>query len=168
MKYTKYLIRGEYIHLEQFETDNQYHKFPFTFAAIFVATMLFVMIIAMIPVTFTFDEYRNVRYHLIKYERKHHVIDNVLITVTSGEIFRIINSKQQLIFQTIGNELKIIPNGKSEILSNYIERNTRHIRKLTYSYFDNMNKQNEFTEDNIRTLIIKQIIDIPKRISLSA
>jgi hypothetical protein len=165
MKYTRYLIKGEYIHLDQFETDNQYHKFPFTFAAIFVAIMLFVMIIAMIPVTFTFDEYRNVRYHLIKYERKHHVIDNVLNTVTSGEIFRIINSKQQLIFQSISNELKIIPNEKSEVLSNYIERRTRHIRTFAYAYFDNIGIQNDFKRNVINNFWMKEI---PKRIRLNA
>jgi hypothetical protein len=72
MKYTRYLIKGDYIHLENFETDNKYLEVPIVMFLIPSVILCFFMIVLFTPLTLSFDGYRNVRYNIIKYNRAYH------------------------------------------------------------------------------------------------
>lgn len=70
MKYTKYLIKGNFVNVNAISTDKFYLKLPVAIVAILVAVMGIAIISGMLPMTFFVDEYRNAKCILKKRMRK--------------------------------------------------------------------------------------------------
>lgn len=70
MKYTKYLIKGDYVDVAALKTDWILLKIPVRVLSIVVAICGIAVISGMIPMTFMVDEARNTKCILIKFKRR--------------------------------------------------------------------------------------------------
>ena len=71
MKYTSYLIKCEYVNVENIVKDNPNYMKPITIPmSIIGAVGTICMTCSMIPLTYTVDTFRNVRYQYLKNSRK--------------------------------------------------------------------------------------------------
>ena len=70
MKYTNYLINGNFIDYRFFQTSNQYFKFVSKVISIQIAIMGVATIVGLLPLSFAFDEYRNVKYRYLLHKRR--------------------------------------------------------------------------------------------------
>ena len=69
MKYTKYLIDGDYINIDSMQTENRILKAPVLLVSLVVAITGFAAISGMLPLTIVVDEYRNTKCRLIYFKR---------------------------------------------------------------------------------------------------
>jgi hypothetical protein len=70
MKYTKYLIKGEYININALETDWILLKVPMRLISIVVAGVGILAIFGMMPMTIVVDEARNTKCFYIRFKRR--------------------------------------------------------------------------------------------------
>jgi hypothetical protein len=70
MKYTKYLIKGDYINVNALQTDWVLLKIPVRIMSIIVALCGITIISGMLPMTIIVDEARNTKCLLIKFKRR--------------------------------------------------------------------------------------------------
>jgi len=71
MKYTKYLMKADFINMDSLNTDNPLFKLPLRLISIPVALVGIITILGILPMAIVVDEYRNTKYYLI-YFKKHH------------------------------------------------------------------------------------------------
>lgn len=71
MKYTKYLMNGNFIKMDSFNTDNLFFKVPSRLISIPVAFVGIVTVLGFLPMAIVVDEYRNTKYYLIYFKRHH-------------------------------------------------------------------------------------------------
>jgi hypothetical protein len=71
MKYTKYLMNGNFIKMDSFDTDNLLFKVPLRLISIPVALVGIATILGFLPIAIVVDEYRNTKYYLIYFKRHH-------------------------------------------------------------------------------------------------
>jgi hypothetical protein len=69
MKYTKYLIEGNIVNMNSFQTKNIYLKLPAVLISIPVALVAIITITGMIPMAFMVDEARNTKARMIHFKR---------------------------------------------------------------------------------------------------
>jgi hypothetical protein len=70
MKYTKYLMNGNFINMNSFNTDNLLFKVPLRLISIPVAFVGIVAISGFLPMTIIVDELRNIKSFYIHFKRK--------------------------------------------------------------------------------------------------
>jgi hypothetical protein len=71
MKYTKYLMNGDFIKMDSFSTNNPFFKVPLRLISIPVAFVGILTVLGFLPMAIVVDECRNVKYYLV-YFKKHH------------------------------------------------------------------------------------------------
>ncbi len=69
MKYTKYLINGNFMDIESLQTKNIYFKIPMRLLSIPVVCTGIIVIGGMIPIAFMVDEARNTKARMIHFKR---------------------------------------------------------------------------------------------------
>jgi hypothetical protein len=69
MKYTKYLINGDYIDVQSLQTNKFPFKYPVRIISIVVAVVGIAAISGIIPMAIMVDEYRNVKSRMIHFKR---------------------------------------------------------------------------------------------------
>lgn len=69
MKYTNYLINGNFIDYRFFQTSNQYFKFASKVISVQIAIMGVATIVGLLPLSFATDECRTIRYKYLLYRR---------------------------------------------------------------------------------------------------
>lgn len=70
MKYTKYVIDGEFFDMSILETDRKLLKIPAVLVSIPVATLGLALLTSILPATVAIDETRRLKYNIIKYKRR--------------------------------------------------------------------------------------------------
>ena len=74
MKYTKYLIDGDYVDLDSMQTENKILKAPVIMVSIVVAVAGVATISSMLPFAFVVDELRNTKCRIIHFKRHRYKI----------------------------------------------------------------------------------------------
>ena len=69
MKYTKYLIEGNYVDMESIQTENKIFKAPVILASVVIAVAGVATISSMLPFALVVDELRNTRARMIHFKR---------------------------------------------------------------------------------------------------
>lgn len=86
MKYTNYIINGKFIDIKTFELMPK-ALLPLTIGAAFTGMAI---CIGALPFAVTYDSYRTMKLASIRFERKHHlaqnVMDNVEIVIDSKPV----------------------------------------------------------------------------------
>lgn len=162
MKYTRYLIKGDYIHLENFETNNKYLEIPLIMFLIPSVILCFLMIVLFTPVMVGFDTYRNVRYVIIKFDRKHNYSNNISDIVTNTITYRIIIYTDKI----ITNKIKEF-NEQANILSNSFTTIVRDRTKCNAQRVYTIRKDG-FRRSEMRGLRKEQVVSFAKRFRISA
>jgi hypothetical protein len=109
MKYTKYLLKGDFIDIEPLESkEHPLYNVPLAVISLPLFIIIIGGIAVMMPVAFTFDSTRNVRCMMIRFDRKHNLTSNVHEAVAKTRTYRVIN-------------------GKANVLKDIIEENTNRI-----------------------------------------
>jgi hypothetical protein len=111
MKYTKYLLKGDFINIEQFESkEHPVRNVPLVVISLPLALICIGGIAVMLPVAFTFDNTRNVRCMLIRFDRRHNLTSNVHEAVTRTEMYKVISSKTNVLKDLIETDVNRINN----------------------------------------------------------
>jgi hypothetical protein len=160
MKYTKYLLKGDYVNIEQFENkEHPFYNFPLVAISIPLVVMLFGGIIIMLPVTFTFDNGRWVWYKWLLYDRKHHVTDNVQEIVTNITLYRIIDHVINKLTQGIHEQIEILSGSVATFDGRAIENKVKRLYDRGADGFRRSQMPGVWKE---------RVVYFAKRISLSA
>ena len=69
MKYTKYLINGEYIDVNSLQTERFPFKYPVRIVSIIVALIGITAISGILPMAIMIDTYRNTKSRMIHFKR---------------------------------------------------------------------------------------------------
>jgi hypothetical protein len=98
MKYTKYLLKGDFIDIEPLESkEHPLYNVPLAVVSLPLALIIIGGIAVMMPVAFTFDSTRNVRCMMIRFDRRHNLTSNVHEAVVKTRTYRVINDKANMI-----------------------------------------------------------------------
>ncbi|MFA5366640.1 MAG: hypothetical protein WC333_02050 [Dehalococcoidia bacterium] len=160
MKYTKYLLKGDYINIEQFENkEHPLYNFPLVAISIPLTVALLGGIIVMLPVTITFDNGRWLWYKWLLYDRKYNLSYNVQKTVTNMEAYRIIDHGFNKLTHGINEQTNILSGSFATLDGRGIKKGIERLHLIR----TNGNRRSEMPN-----LWPKRMVAIAKSISLSA
>ena len=156
MKYTKYLLKGDYINIEQFENkERPFYNVPLVIFSVPFIIVLFGGIVIMLPVTITFDNGRWLWYKWLLYDRRKHLSTNVQKVVTNTIIYRIIDNSINQLTHDINGKAKILSGGFASNDGRRIEKRIKGLHLVgTYG-----NRRSEMFR-----MWPKQMVSFPKRI----
>lgn len=76
MKYTKYLLTGDFFNTRNLNAMPMV-LFPLTLGAVCLG---FVIVTSALPLSVTFDGYRSLKYQYLMFERKHRIVRSVVMS----------------------------------------------------------------------------------------